>query len=126
VIAVAVLLASCTQKAPTATPPATGISNLVLALDAIEVSCAAALPNVTNPLASAWLQTCPTAVTASITAVSAPNATVAALGALNQFLAAAPLTASGLPASDIAVIKSISGALSTFIALYQSQITGTT
>ena len=82
VIAVAVLLASCTQKAPTATPPATGISNLVLALDAIEVSCAAALPNVTNPLASAWLQTCPTAVTASITAVSAPNATVAALGAL--------------------------------------------
>ena len=126
VIVIALFLASCNKQAAVVNPPSTGPSNLVLTLDAIEVSCAAALPNVTSPLAVAWLQTCPTTIAASIAAVSAPNATVAVLTTLNQFLAAAPLTASGVPASDVAIVKSVSGAVTTFIALYQSQVTGTT
>ena len=119
-------LTACTKQAATVNPPAgtTAPSGVVVALDVIEVGCAAAVPDVSTVVA-AWLATCPgivSSTTASL-ASSNPSATVSIVVAgFNNFLKAAPLSSVGVTAKDIQIINSITAAVQVFLVIYNQQV----
>lgn len=123
VVSAVLLLVSCGTKTATVTPPTTtaGPSKTVLALDGIEIACDVAAADV-SPAVAAWLGECPVTINTTIAAISSTNtiSTVSIItGGITQFLNAAPTT--GLSTQDVTIIKSITVAVQTFLALYQQQ-----
>jgi hypothetical protein len=119
-------LVGCTKQAATVTPP-TGTaapSGLVIALDVVEVGCAAAVPDVSTVVA-AWLATCPGIVSTTTTALASgnPSATVSIIVAgFNNFLKAAPLSSVGVTSKDVQIINSITAAVQAFLVIYNQQV----
>jgi len=113
---------SAPVKAGVPTTPPQVPSSVVLTLEAIEIACAAATPEVSQA-AAAWLAECPAVVTTAVDALQTTGAASKAaviVSGIQQFLAAAPTT--GTTPKDQQIINSIVAAASAFIAIYQQQV----